>query len=266
MFQYGVIWECRSPFANTAQAGRLFGWRFAIHVEDLEYKMSNLAPSEEQLITGNAMASWSIGDSPTVGDVLTFTITDANDLAPITYTVTDADLHPTENIVNPSEASPTFSIALNAAQAINNAASRYGYAAVAAMPADLFSPQYMPPYFAEVILTAPGSSPTFSIGASVDGMTNLLVEQQAAPSPIAATLGTTAYYGYVALLDALAMSMSQANLSLIYQTADVVNFRPDEVRARRQLYRQYCELLSRDLGGKEYVEHFFGGGSGGVVA
>lgn len=254
------------PFAGTAQAGRLFGWRFEIHVEDLEYKMSNMQPSEEQLITGYAMGSYRIDGNPTVGDVLTFTITDeVNGTMTATYTVTSADLNPRPNFVNPSEASPSFSIALNAANAINDVVASKGYSAVGVMPADLFSPQYLPPYFAEVIITGPGPS-VYTIGCSRSGTTNLLVQDQAAPSPIAATVNGVQVYGYTALLDALAMGMTSANLSLAYQKADVVNFRPDEVGARLRLYREYCIMLSRDMGGKDYVRRFGGTSGGGSVA
>jgi len=254
------------PFAGTAQAGRLFGWRFEIHVEDLEYKMSNMQPSEEQLVTGYAMGSFRIDGNPTLGDALTFNVIDTpNGLMTATYDVTSADLNPRANIVNPSEASPSFSIALNAANAINNAIATKGYSAVAAMPADLFSPQYLPPYFAEVIITGPGAS-LFTLGCSRVGTTNLLLQDQGAPSPISATVGGNAVYGYTALLDALAMGMTNANLSLTYDKADVVTFRPDEIGARRRLYREYCTMLSRDMGGKEYVQRFGGAGGGGAVA
>ena len=62
------------------------------------------------------------------------------------------------------------------------------------------------------------------------------------------------------------MGPAAAELSMWLLKADVVNFRPDEVKARKRLYRTFCENLSRDLGGKEYVEHFFGGKGGGAVA
>lgn len=227
--------------------------------------MSNLAPAEEQLITGNSMASWQISDSPTVGDVITYTITDSNSIPPIPYTVTANDLNPRANIVNPSEATPTFSIALNSALAINNAAAQYGYQAVGSMPADLFSPQYLPPYFAEVILTAPGSGTAFTIGVSTVGTTNVLVNTQAQVTPINAVINNVPVYGYVNLLDTLGMQMAQANLTLWLTKADVVDFRSNEVAARYQLYKTYCEMLSRDMGGKEYVDHFFGGAAGGGV-
>jgi hypothetical protein len=33
------------------------GWRFSSFFEDVEYKMSNFQPAEEQILTGNAMGS-----------------------------------------------------------------------------------------------------------------------------------------------------------------------------------------------------------------
>lgn len=254
------------PFAGTAQAGRLFGWRFEIHVEDLEYKMSNMQPAEEQLITGFSMGSFRIDGNPTEGDVLTYTITDTeNGTMTIPYTVTYDDLHPALNFVNPSEASPWFAIALSSANAINAQVATKGYSAVGVMPADLFNPQYLPPYFGEVLVTGPSAS-LFTLGCSVSGTTNLFLLDQAALSPVAGNVNGTQVYGYTALLDALAMGMTQAQLSMTYEEADVVTFRRDEVAARLHLYREYCVMLSRDIGGKEYVQRFGGWGSGGSVA
>ena len=118
--------------------------------------MSNLTPNEEQLITGNAMGSWNIGDLISVGDVLTFTVTDNAGPHVVTYTVTDEDVTPTPNPVNPSEAAPSFYVAMHAANEINQQLNPLGYTAAGVMPADLFSPQYLAPYYAEVVLTAPG--------------------------------------------------------------------------------------------------------------
>ena len=126
------------------------------------------------------------------------------------------------------------------------------------MPADLFSPQYFPPYFSEVIISGPTSDP-FIISATVSGSTNFIVGRQVYLCPVTATINGTALYGYVAILDALAMRMSSADLSLWIAAADVVKFRSDEVRARVQLYRVYQQMLARDMGGQEYVS-----GIGGV--
>ena len=259
------------PFAGTGQAGRLFGWRFAIHNEDLEYKMNNMAPSEEQLITGISLGSYRIDGAPTAGDVLTYTITDPTAGAiTASYTVTANDLSRTANPVNPSAAAPSYSIALNSALAINAAAAQYGYGAVGVMPADLFSPQYAPPYFAEIIVMGP-SSATFTLAVSRTGTTNATVHDQGTQCPVAATIKNPAtglpqvYYGYTALLDVLAMGMSRADLSLRLTKAEV-GFRMDEVAARRKLYTEYCTMLSRDMGGREYVKHFGGGSSAGATA
>lgn len=254
------------PFAGTAQAGRLYGWRFVFYREDLEFRMNNLQPAEEQLITGNALGVWRMDGRPSAGDVLTFTVTDtANGTLTASYQVQQSDFEIPANQVNPSESSPLYSIALNAALAINQAMASKGYAAVGVMPADLFSPQYMPPYFSEIDITGPSSS-TFTIGISRTGTTNVLIAQQSKACPVQATIAGVARYGYVDVIDALAMGMAQADLSLTYEKADVVNFRKDEVSARRRLYREYCTMLSRDLGGKEYVENFGGGSGGGAVA
>lgn len=252
------------PFAGTAQAGRLVGWRFMVHVEDLEFKMNNLQPAEEQLITGNAMASWQISDNPTAGDALSFSVTDANGTTQVDYTVTSQDLNPAANVVNPAYAAPTFSIALNAATIINRALGNNGYAAAAVMPADLFSPQYMPPYFAQVVITGPSSVP-FTIAAASTGTTNFIVGEQGGVSPIAAVINGVQVYGYAALLDALAMGPAQADLSLWLEKADVVTFRKDEVSARRKLYYTYIDMYLRDIGCRQYIAAI-SGRNGGAIA
>jgi hypothetical protein len=262
------------PFAGTAQAGRLFGWRFTWYREDLEYRVNNLTPSEEQLISGVALASWQIAGRPTVGDTLTYTIQDAVVGALVAnYAVQPSDLTPPVNQVNPSESSPLYAIALNSVPPLMAAAQAAGYAAMGVMPADLFSPAYLAPYFAEVLLLGPNANP-FQIFAAVSAgaTTNFRVETQGTPCPVRASLLdpatgiATPFYGYVAILDVLAMSMTAAQLSLTYSKADVVEFRRDEVRARRRLYREYILQLERCLGGQSYVEQFGGGVSAGATA
>jgi hypothetical protein len=248
------------------------GWRFSSFFEDVEYKMSNFQPAEEQILTGNAMGSYAINGAPQVGDVLTYTLTPAGG-SPIVaeYTVTSTDLNPQSNPVNPSEAAPTFSIALNSALAFNAVGRSVGYSAVGAMPADLFSPQYLPPYFAELIITGPSATP-FVLSGSVAGRTNLVVENPGSPSPVQATFVNPAtdtsetLYGLIAICDFLANTMSQASLSLQYTKADVVSFRADEVGARRAVYREYVMQLAKAIGGDQYIRKFSGGSSGGACA
>lgn len=254
------------PFAGTAQAGRLYGWRFVFYREDLEFRMNNLQPAEEQLITGNALGVWRMDGRSTVGDVITFNVTDTvNGTLTAAYTVQQSDFNAPPNPVNPSESSPLYSIALNAALAINAAMAAKGYNAVGVMPADLFSPQYIAPYFSEIDITGPSSTP-FTITISRSGSTNVMVSQQGKACPVQASVAGTMRYGYVDLVDALSMGMTQADLSLTYEKLDVVTMRKDEVSARRRLYQEYCTMLSRDLGGKEYVDLFGGGSGGGAVA
>jgi hypothetical protein len=139
------------------------------------------------------------------------------------------------------------------------------------MPADLFSPQYLPPYFAELIVTGPSPTP-FVLTGSVSGRTNLVVENPGSLSPVQAsfinptTNAQETFYGLIAICDFLANTMTQANLSLTYVKADVVTFRPDEVRARRGIYREYCMQLAKAIGGEQYVKAFSGSSSGGACA
>jgi len=261
------------PFAGTANAGRLYGWRFTWYNEDLEYRMNNMQPAEEQLLTGSILGSFKLQGNPTLGDTVQYGITDpVQGLIQVPYTVQASDLSTPPNTVNPSESSPLYSIALNSTTAILAAAAQYGYAAVGVMPADLFSPAYLPPYFAEVIISAPGvqpGQPFFSLSATGGSTTNLLVEQQATLSPIAAVLTNfvtgvqSPYSGYIALCDALRMNMTQTGLSLWLKKADVVDFRQNERSARKALYMEYVHQLEAVLGGRDYVQKFSGGGGGG---
>ena len=234
--------------------------------------MNNMQPTEEQLITGSILASWRISGQPTVGDVLTFGVVDPTaGLEQVPYTVQQSDFDLPTDPVNPPQSSPLYSIALNSTVAINQAIAALGYAAIAVMPADLFAPSFMPPYFAEVILTANQSAlgSYFSIAATGGSTTNLLVEQQATPSPVNATLtnyvtgNQETVFGMIPLCDALAMGMTQQGLSLWLTKADVVQFRQNERRARIALYRYYTDELAKMLGGQEYVRKFGGAGAGG---
>lgn len=253
------------PFAGTAQAGRLFGWRFSIKVEDLEWKMSNLQPNEEQLLTGFAVASWQILGFQTVGNVLTATVLDAaGTLHTVNYTVQLSDLNPPPDIINPPNATASYGVALSLAAAINAQLNALGFKASASSPNDVPAPPFQSPGFAEVTLSGP-SSALFTIGASATGGTDFIVGEQCYPSPITQTINNVQLFGYVPVLDALQNRVSSADLTLWIQTVDVVTFRKDEVRQRIGLYRVLCEMLSRDLGGKEYVDQFGGGSGGGAT-
>lgn len=259
------------PFAGTAQAGRLYGWRFTWYQEDLEYRMNNMQPSEEALITGNALGLVRIYPRVTAGDVISYTLVDGVNNLAAAYTVQASDLALQPGVVNPADSSPLYAAALGSAAALNTVLIPKGYAAVGVMPADLYSPQYVPPFFAEVDIMGPGSS-TFTLTVSVAGTTNAQIGQQGLPSPVVATLVNTITkqqtiaYGYANLLDALAMGMTQANLSLWLERADVAKFRVDEIAARRALYREYITQLEMVLGSREYVQKFGGAAAGGASA
>jgi hypothetical protein len=266
-----------APFAGTAQAGRLYGWRFTFYREDLEYRMNNMQVTEEYLITGASLGSYRIGGMPTVGDVLDFTVTVAGGgTYNASYTVQESDFSLPPNPVNPTDSSPLYIIALNAANKIAAQVGGIGFVCVGTMPADLFAPQFMPPYFAEIyVMGTPGSA--FVLSCSVTGTTNLAVEDPGSPSPINATFVTQptgvqqTVYGYVALLDYLRMGPAQQNLSLWLESASGaggagVKFRMSEFRARNNLYRHYAEELSRIIGGETYVQMFGQGSSAGGSA
>lgn len=261
-----------APYAGTAQAGRLYGWRFTWYREDLEYRMNNLLPPEEQQITGVSLGSFRIAGRPTVGDVLSFGVGDSGGNHPFIYTVQASDFLLPPNPVNPSESSPLYAIALNAALAGNAALANLGYAAVGVMPADLFSPAYLAPYFAELMIQGP-TFQTFSISGACAGTTNLTVENPGTVTPVRVsypdpvTNVNTPLYGYIALLDVLAMGPALATLTLWLQQAGAVKFRMNEVDARNYLYRHYAHEMERCLGGEEYVKKFGKrGGGGGAVA
>jgi uncharacterized repeat protein (TIGR01451 family) len=256
------------PFAGTAQAGRLFGWRFAITFEDLEFKMNNMTPPEEQLLTGYSMGSFSLRGVPTVGETITYLVTDPNaGVLTATYTVQPSDM----TFIPPgsSQTAPDFSVALNSALRINAAMGMYGYAGVGVQPADLISVPFLPPYFSELMITGPTTA-AFPMAVSTTGTLNTTVEYPGKPSPAQATIGPagsqTTFFGYLNLCDYLAMQPAQARLSLRYMEADVVKFRRDEVAAQAQLYKYFCSQMGDVIGGKEYIRHFSRGGGGGSVA
>jgi hypothetical protein len=263
------------PFAGTAQAGRLMGWRFTWYNEDLEYRMNNLQAPEQQLLTGVSLGSYRLGGMPSVGDVISYLLNDGVTRS-ASYTVQPSDFAAPSNPVNPSESSPLYSIALNSALAENAVLAAFGYAAVGSMPADLFSPQYLAPYFAELLVLGSNAN-AFALSGSVVGTTNLTVSNPGTPCPIAATFTNaatgqqTTCYGIIAICDYLAMGMTQQQLGLWLNSASAAGgagaqFRPDELRARRALYREYTDQLSRMLGGEEYVRKFGGRSNGGSVA
>jgi hypothetical protein len=239
--------------------------------------MNNMQATEEVLITGASLGSYRIGGQPTIGDVLTFTVTVGSTVYTAHYTVQASDFEIPVNPVNPSYSSPLYSIALNAANAIAQQIGGAGFICVGTMPADLFSPQFMPPYFAEVYVAAPQSGIAFTLSCSFTGTTNLAVEDPGSVCPVNATFvsqpsGSQAtVYGYVALLDYLSMGQTQQNLSMWLESATGaggagVVFNKAEAAARKRLYLEYCEQLSRTIGGETYVQMFGAGASGGASA
>jgi len=266
------------PFAGTAEAGRLYGWRFTWYNEDLEFRMNNLQAPEEQLLTGVSLGSFRLGGMPTVDDVLTYHLNDGTNTYTATYTVQASDFDRPANPVNPSQAAPLYSIALNSANAINQVLQSLGYTTVGVEPADLFSPQYLPPYFAEVVILGPGSA-VFTLTGSCVGTTAITIENPGTPCPVVGTFtsistGTkSTVYGFIAICDYLAMGMTQQQLSLWLESGSAAGgggakFRQSELGARRALYLEYVAAMSRALGGEEYVKKFGGGrsGSAGAIA
>lgn len=259
------------PFAGTAQAGRLYGWRFTWYQEDLEYRMNNMQPPEEQLLTGVSLGSYRIAGTFKVNDPITFTVTDPVAGPQVfTYHVQASDFALPANVVNPTDASPLYSIAQNAAIAANTALQALGYDGIGVMPSDNFSPAFLSPYFAQLIIQGPATS-LFTLAVSTTSASGqVIVDQQATTSPVTQTFTdpTGAYqkFGWIQVCDYLAMGMGLMNLSLWLTKADVVSFRRDELRARRALYKEYCVQLEMALGGTEYVKKFGGGSSGGATA
>ncbi len=262
------------PFAGTAQAGRLFGRRFEIHVEDLEYMMLNMQPSEEQLLIGVSMGSYRIGGQPTVGDVLSYTINGTT----VEYTVQESDFETPPNPINPAIASPLFRIALNSAKAIlaNATLAAAGITAVGVQPGSLFSPQYMPPYSAQVQVSGPSATAIVCSG-SVSGTTAFYCDNPGTQCPIVGTFidsitgAQSTTYGLIAMCDYLANTMTQASSSLRLSEAGGaggagVKYRIDEIRARKALYKEYVMQMARALGGEKYVRKFSGKGGRGAVA
>jgi hypothetical protein len=253
------------PFAGTAEAGRLFGWRFEIHVEDLEYKMNNMQAPEEQLLTGVSLGSYRISGSPTAGDNLALTINGTT----VHYVVQTSDVVATDVL---------GAVALNAALAVmeNATLADAGDVAVGVRPSDKFSPAYLPPYFGQVIVTGPSAAP-LALSSAVTGTTNLFTDNPGSQCPIVGTFlnsttgAQTTAYGLIAVCDYLANSMMQLGSSLRLVEAmgaggAGVKYRGDELGARRALYREYVMQLARAIGGEKYVRKFSGGGRRGSVA
>lgn len=259
------------PFSGNSYGGRLYGWRFTFYREDLEYRMNNMTMPEEQLITGYSLGAYKIQGNPTVEDVLNFTLNYNNTNYNASYTVRSQDFSIPPNPVNPPDSSPLYSIALNSANAISQVVSPIQFAATGVMPADLMSPQFMPPYFAEVYVAAPGNF-AFTLTESVTGTTNLSVENPGTQSPVVGTFqnvvtgASVTLYGYVAILDYLAMNMTQQGLSLWLTQAGPASFQDKELPRRRALYKEYCTQLAQMIGGMEYVQMFGGSGRSGSVA
>jgi hypothetical protein len=243
--------------ASLADSG--ISWRFMEAYGMLEFRMNNLTPTEESSITGNPMASIQFsGPAPTGGDSNSFTFTGSFTGSPITVGPVVAVLG--DQLINYVN---RIANAINS----NSALLAAGFYSLAPYGTGPYSQTSFPlPEVAIVNQNATiftlsmtvNSGNTYPILASA-GVANFPFPQATVdPSTNPATIK----YGYIPILTYLEGAHAGATQNLDTAKADVWTARPNEIRLRTDLLRQWKHNLSGFLGIPQQRGGPFGGGGG----
>ena len=230
------------PVLGLQNSGFALGYRFENQIGLLEYRMTNLQPYEEISITGVPAASAAVYGQITLGDVLNMQIT-PSDRPPIliSYTVQPSDL------VAPQ--GPMAAVAQNFANAIMQTPSGASFVQAAYSPGVTQPyPTAIPPN-ASVILQGIFPVP-FTITTYVQGYTTFQPTLQGVlPAPsVTFKEDAVTIYGYVPIADYLQGKLFSSSDLMKFTKADVVNFRHDELGARRAVYDEARQQLAEFLG------------------
>lgn len=236
--RYGVAGLYKiSPAGGTFAVGQI-GYRFFQAYGNLEYRMNNMSPVEEALITGLAIGSVAyIGQNPAAGDQFTLNLSGGGLTSPQQITITAAAGDNTLTISN------KMAVALSANQVLATA----GFYAVGLYGTGQFGPNVQQPLPEMAVLGPQPFQMTVSTTSTVTG-TQVVMQGEQLP-PYADLVGNgTLTWGYVPLLDALEAALIGASQNLDTKRADVWYHHGNELAQRRSLYADVQLRLAEFMG------------------
>lgn len=201
----------------------------------LEFRLANLTPGEESVLTGAPLGQIVLGGVPTTGATITVTAA-STQLA--SYEATADALAANE---------PLYAIAQGIVNAINAANAPNGGNWVAATgPHSPGSPVFTPQaaFTLRSITTTPFS---LSVQTSND-LSAVVAVQGTLPSPSATLRGNVTLYGLLPILNYLEGIIANASDYAAFRVADVVTFDRAELAKRAAVYGYWRRRLARFIG------------------
>lgn len=232
----------------------------------LEWRMNNLMPVEESLITGNAYGAVAIMGTPQDGDQVSIVFTGGGLVSPVTVTATMAgavsDINRNQLIMTQLLTLAILNDATMVAAGFQ-AAAPYGGGAFA----QVFFPNPIVGFTNPAAFTiAVTATPRVGAQVQANGVKPAIQYVKNEQSPFEIT-----YYGFVPILNQLESAQAGTSDNLDTAKADVWTARSTEIKERAQLYRVWKQKLGSymdiPLGGTIYAiqAKLQGGGSMGRV-
>lgn len=227
-----------SPVGGSTAIGQI-GYRFFKAYGQLEYRLNNMSPNEEAMLTGAAVGAVGILGVPTAGDVFRLFVSGGGLSTP------------SEILVTAQAGNQNFNIAAALANGVNaddgcQLAMIRGVGLYGTGP---FSPNTTVP-LPEVAIFAPE---TFQLTVRFTSSASAQITNQGSMiGPQASIDGQTLLTGYVPICDALKGAIASASQNFDTAQADVWKGRSSELALRISAYeafrRQMQSFLGPDVG------------------
>lgn len=233
-----------SPAGGTlAQAG--VGYRFFQAWGFLEYKLNNLAPVEEAMLTGLAYgAAALVGPQPNTGDQVSLTITPSSQAPQVLTAVAPAPQFIGAN--QPADMRLILCNALVNAAIANSILQQAGLVGLTPYGTGPFAQNAVA--VPEVSFSAPASFMITGASSGTSGLTPQITALGTQIEPSTSLDGVVTVFGYIPILDGLLNAYGSSSQNLDTIKADVWTGRGNEAGARRSLYENWVQMLSDFLG------------------
>ena len=238
---YPVIGLARNSVAGGTLGSAAASWRFHEAYGFLEYKLNNLNPDEEAMLTGAAVGAVAlVGPQPAIGDTMTLTVSGGPLASAVALTVTMGTVQVGYD--------NRLTLANQLAGAVSQSASLQTAGFLALAPYGTGAYALNAVALAEIALTCPVP---FTLAASGTGAVAPQITATGTYSvntPYGSLDGTTTLYGYINLLNALDAAYLGSSQNLDTIEADVWKGRSNELGLRLSQYEVMVDRLSDALG------------------
>lgn len=222
--RYGIAGLYRTSPAGGTVASGMIGYRFFQAYGTLEYRMNNMDPNEEAMVTGAAVGAVAVtGPNPNAGDTFTLNFSGGGLSTPVQITVTAAAGDQPVNII----------AKLAAALIQNQTLQLAGFTAAAPFGSGPFAPNTTIP-LPECSVVAPAA---FTLQASCSSISGIQVTAPGEQIGYTASLdGRTQIFGFIPILDGLKGAIASASQNFDTRQADVWKGRASELALRTAAY------------------------------